>query len=88
MHWTISLFRKHGNDLEECNSRKVLSEYTGKVGLYLTHNPVYVYLAFQETKDMIMMMNPLGGGVLELFFDRVCGPRSETLTHFKEVFSL
>ena len=22
------------------------------------------------------------GGVLELFFDGVCGPRSETLTHF------
>ena len=25
--------------------------------------------------------SPGGGGVLELFFDGVCGPRSETLTH-------
>ena len=30
----------------------------------------------------LMPSPPGGGGALELFFDEVCGPRSETLTHF------
>ena len=35
----------------------------------------------------INMINPRGGGgVLELFFDGVCDPRSETLTHFQGFF--
>ena len=64
-----------------------------KVFAYLKHG--YVYFGFNYGSGNLVLMSNIqindgewhqvsvirSRGVLELFFDGVCGPRSETLTH-------
>ena len=41
-----------------------------------------------QTPACLESLWPGGGRLLKLFFDGVCGPRSETLTHIQGLFSL